>query len=149
MSFNFKKCINKFKYVCALFLSVTLKHFITPALKKKKKPVYPGDHCLGAYTKMPRSFLELCCPPLLAAVPSLVHTCFCGFGSVCSQWIPSSGLLDQKANAYLIFRDIVKFPSIGIVCFVFSAVDEGACFLTDLPLECVVNKLLDFCQSDR
>ena len=111
--------------------------------------MYPGDHCLGAYTKMPRSFLELCCPPLLAAVPSLVHTCFCGFGSVCSQWIPSSGLLDQKANAYLIFRDIVKFPSIGIVCFVFSAVDEGACFLTDLPLECVVNKLLDFCQSDR
>ena len=147
MSFHFKKCINKFKYVCALFLSVTLKHFLPPALKKKS--VYPGDHCLGAYTKMPRSFLELCCPPLLAAVPSLVHTCFCGFGSVCSQWIPSSGLLDQKANAYLIFRDIVKFPSIGIVCFVFSAVDEGACFLTDLPLECVVNKLLDFCQSDR
>lgn len=63
--------------------------------------------------------------------------------TVDSQWVTGS-----KVNAYLIFQDIVKFPSIGIVCFGFSTVYESVCFLKNLPIECVVNKLLGFCQSD-
>lgn len=65
------------------------------------------------------------------------------------EWVPSSGLLDQKVNAYLLLPDIVKFPSLAIVLFyILGAVYESVCFLTSLPTAHVV-RLLGFCQSDR
>lgn len=65
---------------------------------------------------------------------------------VCSKWIPRMGLLDQKVSAYVVFLDIVEFPSKGVTEFCIPT--EVYEMSSALPTECVV-RLFNLSQSGR